>query len=591
MSSKENHFSQLSDDIRNQLKNNQEKLDQYEQILQKFSTNQVSSIMLEKSLCALFQGNSKMISRISEALKDQILEEDAVMSYFQLIKFIQNFFITSTGQIPNDKLEIFQYLMLIIQLTIQEFLPLTFIITKIKSIQNQLSQSFVQKVNEYMHRIAQIPHASRIFMNDIYLSSSNSTIRNKYFIKSSVRATAPMQFMVMAHLQVTSPQHLQSLIRCLTLFGYCFIDDEYAFNWINTIDPILSNFFNCCQEANTPHLFHPSQIFIQIQNSNMTDDQIEWIFGRTIFEYLSNSQTMNGENLLESASNSQKSSSIKRTFSESEILIPEMKSVTFFNSMKSIINFIRGASPLKGVDESLKAVYGDTSPHLSEIENNIEFLLKFYSRLHHFGAISQKKFDYLVRQKMAQFDLASKEWRFAYWPITKKCHMIRSIVFFGYKHKCLTKKIDNSVHNFLNSFVKRFESIVDPFKKFSELLAKGGNFLSLEGTALSIVYFFEIAKMIEECEIKMGKKELEELASLVFTCEPPIEKYVGKTIANIDIMALNFVQCLHKIVKDEVLVVNDVTQLVGFLKSEYFFRIQITKDEVAISAIQNNVFN
>ena len=97
--------------------------------------------------------------------------------------------------------------------------------------------------------------------------------------------------------------------------------------------------------------------------------------------------------------------------------------------------------------------------------------------------------------------------------------------------------------------------------------------------------------MIEECEIKMGKKELEELASLVFTCEPPIEKYVGKTIANIDIMALNFVQCLHKIVKDEVLVVNDVTQLVGFLKSEYFFRIQITKDEVAISAIQNNVFN
>ena len=149
-----------------------------------------------------------------------------------------------------------------------------------------------------MHRIAQIPHASRIFMNDIYLSSSNSTIRNKYFIKSSVRATAPMQFMVMAHLQVTSPQHLQSLIRCLTLFGYGFIDDEYAFNWINTIDPILSNFFNCCQEANTPHLFHPSQIFIQIQNSNMTDDQIEWIFGRTIFEYLSNSQTMNGENLL-----------------------------------------------------------------------------------------------------------------------------------------------------------------------------------------------------------------------------------------------------------------------------------------------------
>ena len=93
--------------------------------------------------------------------------------------------------------------------------------------------------------------------------------------------------------------------------------------------------------------------------------------------------------------------------------------------------------------------------------------------------------------------------------------MIRSIVFFGYKHKFLTKKIDNSVHNFLNSFVKRFESIVDPFKKFSELLAKGGNFLSLEGTALSIVYFFEIAKMIEECEIKMSKKELEELASLV----------------------------------------------------------------------------
>ena len=56
-------------------------------------------------------------------------------------------------------------------------------------------------------------------------------------------------------------------------------------------------------------------------------------------------------------------------------------------------------------------------------------------------------------------------------------------------------------------------------------------------------------------------------------------------------MALNFVQCLHKIVKDEVLAVNDVTQLAGFLKSEYFFRIQITKDEVVICAIQNNVFN
>ena len=53
--------------------------------------------------------------------------------------------------------------------------------------------------------------------------------------------------------------------------------------------------------------------------------------------------------------------------------------------------------------------------------------------------------------------------------------MIRSIVFFGYKHKCLTKKIENSVYNFLNPFVKRFESIVDSFKKFSELLVRGGN--------------------------------------------------------------------------------------------------------------------
>lgn len=588
--SKENQISKLSNDIRNQLKNNQEKLEQYEQILQKFAGNQISSIILEKSLCALFQGNSKMINRISEALKSQILEEDAVMSYFQLIQFIKSNFISSNGQIPSDKLEIFQYITLIVHLAIQEFLPLTFIIAKIESIQKLLPKSFDKKFSEYVHRIAPIPHSSRIFINDIYLSSNNSTVQNKYFIKSSVKPTEPMQFMTIAHLQVTSPIHLQSLIRCLTYFGFGFIDDKYAFNWINSIDPMLSEFFDCCQEANKPHLFHPSQIYKQIIESNMSNDQIQWIFGRMIFDYLSNTPTMNGEDLMESASKSELSSSIKQNFSEIESTIPEMKSVTFFNSMKIIINFIRNASPLNGIEESLKAVYGESSPSLAEIGNNVGFLLKFYERIKTIGGFAQKKFEYLAKQKMNKIDVGSKDWRFAYWPLTRKSFFIRSIVFNGYKRNNLNKEVENSVYYFLNSFVKRFESIANSFKFFKGMMQNEGSFWALDGVALSIVYFFELATMIEEND-KMNKKQLEELASLVFASEPPIQKYFGKTISNIDVLALNFVQCLQKIKKDEIKTSCDVSQFAGSVKSEFFYQIQITKDEVLITALPNNVFN
>lgn len=590
MMRKENNVSKLVNDIQSLLKNNPEKKAQYDHILQKFSTNQVNSTVLERYLFSLFQGNTKMIGRITEVLKEPILEENAAMSYFQLIQYIQKFFISNNGQIPNDKIEIFQYMMMVVHLIIQEFLPYSFIKTKFQSTHNLLPQSFIRKVNEYMHQISQAPHSTRIMINDMYLSVSNSSIQNKYFIKSSIRPNSPMQLMVMAHLQITSPIHLQSLIRCLMLFGFGFIDDEYACNWINSIDPMLSNFFNSSQEANTPYLFHPSQIYSQIIESNMTEDQIQWIFGSAILDLLSKSVTINGENLLESASKADQNALKKRTIIEIEPSIPEMKSVTFLHSMKIIINFIRCGSSLQGIEESLKAIYGDFAPTLAQIGNNFEFLLKFYERLRKSGDIAQKKYTEIAKQKVLQLDIDSTAWRFAYWPLTRKSYFLRTIILCGYKHNLLTKKIELSVFYFLNPFVKRFEKIANSFKIFTKMLHSRGTFFSFEGPPLALVYFFEISKMISD-NSQMSKKELEELASLVFSSEPPIQKYVGKAIAHIDILALNFVQCLHKIEKDEVKLVNEMTELVGFMKDEYFYQIEISEDDVSISALPNNIFS
>lgn len=590
MASKENRISQLSIDIRNQLKDDPEKLTQYEQILQKFATNQVNSSTLLHSLCALFQGNTKMINKISEALKNPILEENAVLSYFQLIQHIQKFSTSEcNSQITHDKLELLQYLIAIVHLTLQEFIPLKFIKSKMKSIQNLLSQSFIQKVNEYMKQIAQSPHAVRIMINDMYLSANNSAVHNKYFVKSSIKPSSPMQLMAMTHLQIKSPVHLQSLIRCLMLFGFGFIDDRCTFDWINTIDPILANFFNNCQEANTPHLFHPSQIYKQIVESGMNEEQIQWVFGKVIIDLLSKSESINGENLMESASNSSSAAYLKKNLVGIEPSIPEMKCITFFQAMKIIINFIRiNNSNLQGIEESLKAIYGDKAPLLNDIGNNVDFLLKFYGRCREFGGIAQKEFRAIIKQKLQTVDIQSKEWRFICWPLMKKSYWIRSIVLNGYKHKILPKKLETAVFYFLNPFVKRFESIAHSYTIFTQML-QTGNFFSLEGPALALIYYIELSKMIAT-NSQMNKKELEELASLVFSNEPPIQKYLGKTISHIDIVALNFVQCLHKLEKSEIKLANDTIEMIGFIHSEFIYQINITKTDYTISALPNYIY-
>ncbi|OHS97349.1 hypothetical protein TRFO_36472 [Tritrichomonas foetus] len=586
MASKESHISQLSQEIKAYLGNHPDKIEEYENILQKFSSNNENSSILINKLIALFQGNHTIVKKITDGLKTSSPEAAAISSYFKMEKYIQTFFLgNGKNQVSNIKVELYRYMSTIVLLTIQEFLPSSFLNIKLKSIQNLVTTAFIQKINEYMQQIVPIMHSVRVALCDIYLTD-RTTSRNKFFMKSSVKASTPMKLIVMAHLQLTDQAQISSFVKCLSLFGFGFLNDELTSKWLTEIDPIIGDFFGFCPDFNDQYKFHPSRIYAQITESELTEDQIQWLFGQQLMTAIMRMPSMHGDNIFISAASSERKSFTKKHLNQIEPSIPDLKSVTFYHSMKIIINHIRKGSPLTGIEESLKAIYGNLAPNLDAIEKNVQFLLKFYERCKSFGGRAKKEFHFLTKQKLETIDINSKEWRVIYWPIIQKSFLTRGIILNGFHSKPLSKKLEMAVYYFVNSFVKHFKSIQESYQLFNQIMQSGGTFYCLESVPLAIIYFMEISKMIQEM-MPITKKELESISNLLFNEEPPLKKYSGKFISQIDIPALNFVQCLGKLQNCEIGIVDNLSEIIGAFDNEYYYKIDISKECIHIEASYN----
>ena len=584
MSTNESQISQLSEEIRASLKSKPDKLQEYDNILDNFSKNSANSSESLYSLLSLFQGNSYMIHKVNEAIKIFSPESAAVFPYFDMQRYIFEFF-TKTAKIQDAKYkdEVMKFITTVIFLIIQEFLPPTYLSIKMKKIPH-LPQQFIQTINEYMHQIAPVMKLVRATICDMYRQDDNLASQT-YFIKAKIKPTPPMQFMVLAHLQLKSLVRMTSFVHCLSLFGLGLISEETTHKWLMAIDPIIADLFNCCPDTNFPFKFHPAKIYKQIMEAGLTESQINWLFGSQLVNFMRSIPSMNGENIFESAANADDKAFTKRHLIDIEPFIPEMKSITFYKSMLKIIKTLRLGTPLEGVEESLKAIYGELAPSIEATAQSPQFMLKFYERLKFFGGFAHQEFESLVKKKILVLDLGSKDWRIEYWPISRKGFFLRSIVFNGYMHELLPKRLEISVFHFLNKFVGNFQTIGEKYVFFCEAL-KYNHFFCLKGTALAIIYFYEVSRYLAEIS-SLTKKDLEELSDLLFENEPPISKYIGKLISHIDIPSFNFVQSLHKIQESEMSMASDVSELIGQVTDDFFFEVNITKNAITIGASIN----
>ena len=587
MSKDDSNLSHFANEIRDLLKNNEEKYNAFEHLLEKYSANEISPSAFISSLEHLFEGNKKVILKIHEVIKGPFQCEKIVSTYLEMTSYIQNFL--QSSKIKTNHLQITQYLTLIIHLTINELLPISFPSIKLKTMSNIFTQKFIQKFNGYLHSITQFPNAS-ILIRDLYCRQNPA--QSFYFTTSSLKPTFPIQLLVVAHLQIKSEENLKSFVRCLSLFSLGFISFDDTLNWISKIDPILSEVFSTKKNIGNipPHTFHPSKIFEHISQSNLTNSQIQWIFGQNIFQEFSTPVSLNGENLSDSMTKLKSSLYKQQYMQDIEPSIPEMKSVTFFHSMKTVIKYFQSGESLSGIEESLKSLYGQSfSYSLDEIGSNLPFLLQIYERFKKVGAEAQKSFAKLMKQKLDLLEISSHEWRIQYWPLMKKSYLNRQIVFNGFHYHKFDVNIQNKTFYFLNPFVKRFESILKAYDMFNQML-RGGSFYSNIGAALSLIYFIEINKMIKHSDTdQLTKKKLEEIAALLFTANPPLIDYFGQFISNIDIPARNFVQSLNKFSKSKIGLVFDLSQTIGLIEEEFVYHIIVDDEYITISALPNYI--
>lgn len=345
---------------------------------------------------------------------------------------------------------------------------------------------------------------------------------------------------------------IQTILSALKLYSSSFISVDDAYDRIEPINKKIGHTFENFAQKESSEKFYPHSIF-QSMKSDFSEKQLKWVLGDTLYNILNNEKVI-GEtppSLIETAVYVKNEDRKLKDRNEPAALpyIAELQSTTMFKILSIMCNFYRSDNFFQ--KPQIPSKYLDLIFGPGKFEQNEENYSLLIETCLKFGKKTNRAESYFLDQRLESYSPSSSDWRVAFHQKIQTKSLLHTLFFTGQEFDLNNSEILKVAKKIITQFASRIPSFeIGIIDAFYQMLTDGKYHINPEA-AMAFSIFIEILKMIQSTDSETKNSEdFQKLGEMVWQETPPLSRFTGFSIANIDLALKYFIRNLNKAYKE-----------------------------------------
>jgi len=519
-------------EILQHLENDPEKLEKFNSLMAMFKENPSNPVYVFSEISNMINDNQILFHEFQNAIQSYNNDDDPIEMVGSFVRYV--------NQLCEGKLDFLKKFTRIVSLFVEDLIPISFFKIRLMKISQDLGEEKQMKIIEFAEKLNPDIQASRDLLFH-RIRKNVSVLKTLEFVLNPMCEQIPqIQFVVMMSIELNE-EEINSVLKCLELFGLQIINESTATEWIGSIHQFLGEFFSKTSRQYSPFNYHPGKIN-SVALKEIKKNLFKWAVDSKVFELLSQTdmpkyltplQIAVARKLNQSGASSQDED-------KSAPYISELKSIKMFNFIKQSLVSVKNGDIYNIPDDIIRTIFGSyPSEH-----KQITVLKTAIENAFQIGSKAMGMNELLCLTKMNNLDPSSPDYRCLFKSQIKRPVVKRRLVFKGIGFNTPSKDSLSLALGICHEFIQ-FANIYDLTFPYEELI--NTRYLC-EGSALSLVYFFLIVNMIEDAGEYYDL--IANIPTLIKENEYLSAYFPGKKISQIDIVLSRFLRML-KLRKNE----------------------------------------
>ena len=453
-----------------------------------------------------------------------------------------------------------------------------------KTLPDNLDEERKQKILLEAHKFT---WSVEKYKSEFYHSISSghsllSTLPTEFYVSKIREIPDEIKFFAASGLILQTEEEIDTLLKCLKLYGSQVLPAKSAAQWLKTIDNFIASEFVSIACSSEPFILYPGNIH-DISSRYFNIAQMKWAFGELIYSKISNMPPLKFTNPLEAVRSIESNDLEEKDQIIAAPQIADMQCSQFYLYLKNVAKQLKDNRQIQPSQMLLDALYGEDAPVSQSKEKKDKIIGLVISHSFSQGKRIQKIFDKYIEVQEQRNSPSKPFWRSIYKKYMSKTSVIRRLVFSG------LNKENQPSDGHLKQAINAIKDITDQIEAVKEVAETVVNIIFYNGktdvrycsqaTACCIFYIYELARMIEKIS---SDTSISDLSSIVLKNDPPFLQYGDSILCNADIPIKHIMGCIGtlKSFPKNRIINSDMTEIL--LNGEPFFFTVKRKNDILI---------